>query len=167
MIRNEANCAYTPLTHPSALASPMPIVPTSIRTHTLLNSGLVVFTPSMAVLASMLQFLDTSPLISTFSFPDQDFLAHFFAGRWKPLGWQYNAIKTARYWHPNMWSDDAVRNLHYIVDKPWNAGRKRGEDDEITHGWWWDEFKVWEQGMKSEGKKETVASVRRHMGEEG
>ncbi|KAF8539876.1 nucleotide-diphospho-sugar transferase [Trichophaea hybrida] len=94
---NEAHCAYTPLTHPSALTSPTLVTLASIRTHTLLNSSLVVFTPSMAVLASMLQFLYTSPLVPTFSFPDQDFLAHFFAGLWKPLGWQYNAIKMARY----------------------------------------------------------------------
>lgn len=82
----------------------------------------------------MLKFLYTSPIVQTFSFPDQDFLAFFFAGRWKPLGWQYNVIKTARYWHPKMWNDHEVRNLYYIVDKPWNTGRKRGTEDEVTTG---------------------------------
>ena len=118
------------------------------------------------MLERMLEFLYTSPLVATFAFPDQDFLAHFFKDRWMPLGWQYNAIKTARYWHPNLWRDEEVRNLHYIVDKPWNTGRKVGTDDEVTHGWWWDEFRCWEAQMKD--KKETcgnkaVDAVKLHM----
>ena len=35
------------------------------------------------------------------------------------MGWQYNALKTMRYWHENLWRDGEVRALHYIVDKPW------------------------------------------------
>ena len=51
-------------------------------------------------------------------FPDQDFLADFFDGRWASVGWQYNALKTMRYSHPDTFRDEEVRNLHYIVDKP-------------------------------------------------
>jgi hypothetical protein len=31
-----------------------------------------------------------------------DFLADFFEGRWASVGWQCNALKTMRYWHPDM-----------------------------------------------------------------
>ncbi|KAI5799897.1 nucleotide-diphospho-sugar transferase, partial [Geopyxis carbonaria] len=149
----EENCAYTPLSHPSALRHPTPITPTSPRTHTLLNSGLILFHPSATTFAAMLDFLHTSPLISTFSFPDQDFLAEFFRGRWMPLGWQYNAIKTMRHWHSAMWRDDEVRNVHYIVDKPWNVRKGEAGEDEEVHGWWWDEMEEWIAGMEERGEK--------------
>lgn len=64
--RTESNCAYTHLTYPTQ------VTPTSRYTHTLLNSGLVVFTPSRGILNNILELLYTSPLVQTFSFPDQD-----------------------------------------------------------------------------------------------
>lgn len=146
----EWNCAYTSLTHPLH----PPVMDTSIRTHTLLNSGLIILTPSKRLYHDMLEFLYTSPLIETFQFPDQDFLAEFFKGKWYPIGWQWNAIKTARNWHPNIWSDDEVRNCHYIVDKPWNTKREKEGEDEVTHGWWWREYEDWQQGKDEEVIKE-------------
>lgn len=160
------NCGYTGMKHPNALTNPTPVTETSIRTHTLLNSGLVVYYPSKNVFQEMVQFLYNSPLVATFSFPDQDFLAHFYRGRWKPLGWQYNAIKTARYWHPDMWRDEEIKNLHYIVAKPWNTGRSVGEEDEVTHGWWWNEFMQWENSARAAGKLRIIAIVRRHMAQD-
>lgn len=162
LCRVPENCAYTPQRHPFALTEPTPVLPASIRTHALLNSGLVLLCPSKEVFEQMKDFLHSSPLVPTFSFPDQDFLAEFYKGRWKPIGWQYNAIKTGRYEHPEMWRDEEVKNLHYIVKKPWDTGRKGGLD-EVTHGWWWDEFGNWQREMENGGKDELVRVVRYHM----
>lgn len=69
--------------------------------------------------------------------PDQDLLAEVFEGRWKPLSWRFNAIKTLRWVHPKLWfakdaegkevegrernvkcAGDGVAVVHYIVEKP-------------------------------------------------
>lgn len=138
------NCAYTPLLHPTGHTQPSSIEPSSPRPYTLLNSGAVVLTPSATVARSIVDFLHTSPLVPTFSFPDQDLLAAFFKGRWKPLPWVYNAFKTLRTIHKGLWRDEEVRCVHYILpDKPWKK-RVRGDDvvDETTetHKWWWEHF---------------------------
>ena len=147
------NCAYTPLSHPSALTCPTPVPhssdPHAKHTHTLLNSGMFLFYPSTSLWGDMLHSFNTSPHLSSYKFPDQDFLADFFHDRWVSMGWQYNALKTMRYWHENIWWDGEVRALHYIVDKPWE--RRIASDgvaghlgrDGITHGWWWD---IWKSG---------------------
>lgn len=62
-----------------------------------------------------------------------------------------------------MWRDEEVRNLHYIVKKPWNTGRSKGEIDQITHGWWWDEFNNWQSDMEKDGKGDIVHVVRRYV----
>ena len=103
-------------------------------------------------------------------FPDQDFLALFFKGEWKSTPWQYNALKTWRYWHPEMWRDEEVRNCHYIIGKPWVEGRMVGRREEVMNRWWWDEWGKWVgEVMKEKGKEEggrVVEVVRRGMGEE-
>ncbi|KAI4177559.1 MAG: hypothetical protein LQ346_007661 [Caloplaca aetnensis] len=146
------NCAYTPLSHPSALdtATPVPRNACPPLTHALLNSGFFVYRPSQELWHSMLSFFNAKPeLLATFQFPDQDFLAHFFACKWKPLSWKYNALKTMENWHRNIWRDEEVMGLHYIVDKPWE---KRIASDGIaghlgrdgkTHTWWWKVFAEW------------------------
>ncbi|KAH7318071.1 nucleotide-diphospho-sugar transferase, partial [Stachybotrys elegans] len=144
------NCAYTNLTHPRGLTEPNQPSSGGPRTYDLLNSGLFLFHPSQGLWERMLDFFNTTPLLGTFQFPDQDFLAHFFRDRWLGLGWQWNAIKTMRYWHRDLWRDEEVVCLHYIVDKPWakrlgpdgSAGYS-GKDGE-THGWWWEEYRDWE-----------------------
>lgn len=144
------NCAYTPLVHPSALTEPLQPAAGSTETYHLLNGGMFVFHPTPGLWGEMLELFNTTPLLSTFKFPDQDFLALFFRDKWLALGWQYNAIKTMRYWHPSIWRDESVVCLHYIVDKPWAkrvgadgvAGYK-GLDGE-THRWWWEAYQLWE-----------------------
>ncbi|KAK8108262.1 glycosyltransferase family 8 protein [Apiospora kogelbergensis] len=163
------NCAYTPVSHPGGLSRPTQPPPNDVddggsggldavpegpsRTHRLLNGGMFVFRPTPELRDSLLSFFDANAaLLSTFKFPDQDFLAHYFRGRWRALGWQYNALKTMRYWHPGLWRDDEVVCLHYIVDKPWT--RRVGEDgvagyrgrDGVTHRWWWQAYEEWEAG---------------------
>lgn len=158
------NCAYTRLT-PASPPCPVPAEGKGPRTHTLLNSGLFIFQPFREQWEAMLDFLNTSPLIKTFMFPDQDFLAEFFRGRWISVGYQYNALKTMRYWHPEMWQDSEVRNLHYIVDKPWS--RRVGPDgkagylgrDGETHKWWWEAYDEWERARRAADQSDILALV--------
>ena len=100
-------------------------------------------------------------------FPDQDFLAEFFRGKWQAVGYQYNALKTMRYWHPEMWRDEEIRNLHYIVDKPWS--KRVGDDgiagylgrDGATHQWWWDEYENWENERERAGETAVLDVMRK------
>jgi len=142
--RMPANCAYTPLNHPDGHSQPVSIQPSSPRPYNLLNGGLIVLTPSATLGRSIIDFFHTSPLIPTFTLFDQDLLATFFRGRWKPLPWVYNALKTLRVIHKNLWRDDEVRCLHYILtDKPWNARVQEGNVvDDLTEmdKWWWERF---------------------------
>lgn len=160
------NCAFKGL---GPLDSPTPVPDLSIdgkQTHAILNSGLFIFTPFESQWNNILKFLSTDPRVKEYMFPDQDFLADFFTGRWKSVRWVYNALKTWRYWHPEMWSDAEVRNLHYIVDKPWS--KRIGADgaagylgnDGITHQWWWDEYGNWERQREGQGKTAILEMVR-------
>ena len=152
------NCAYTVLQHPSSMTDPTK-VPHSSKldgkpTHRLLNSGMFLFHPSETQRKSMLDYFNTTPKLVSFKFPDQDFLADYFADKWLSIGWQYNALKTMRYWHENIWRDEEVRALHYIVDKPWQ--KRIASDgiaghlgrDRVTHTWWW---KLWDEWRSQRG----------------
>ncbi|KAL3427046.1 glycosyl transferase family 8 [Phlyctema vagabunda] len=168
----EQNCAFTGSVHPAALFNP-PVVPAlddakGKPTHRLLNSGLFIFEPTPELWDDMVGFMrQRTELLKTMKFPDQDFLAEFFKGRWKSVGWQYNALKTWRYWHTDMWRDEEVRNLHYIVDKPWT--RRIGSDgvagylghDGETHRWWWREFESWKSERK--GETEILSMMEKHV----
>ena len=145
------NCAWTPLKHPSALASGSPIPKSAVPpdTYALLNGGLFLYHPSPSLWEKMYDHFLNSKELSTYQFPDQDFLASFFFSKWMPLPWKYNALKTMRAWHPNIWRDDEVMGLHYIVDKPWERrvasdgiGGHLGRDGE-THTWWWGVWDDW------------------------
>ncbi|MCJ1457280.1 hypothetical protein MMC28_007647 [Mycoblastus sanguinarius] len=145
------NCAYTPLQHPSALEKSTPVPPSSAPpdTHALLNSGVFLYHPSCPLWKLMHNHFMTSLELSTYQFPDQDFLASFFLHRWVSLPWKYNALKTMKQWHTNIWRDDEVKGLHYIVDKPWakriasdGIGGHLGRDGQ-THTWWWNIWNEW------------------------
>ncbi|KAG8906190.1 hypothetical protein FRB99_007406 [Tulasnella sp. 403] len=148
------NCAHTPMVAPDCLANPPRITANSPRPYRLLNSGLVVLTPSLKTFSGIEEFLHTSPLVATFSFPDQDLLSAFFAGRWKPLSYIYNALKTLRHVHPRMWRDHDVKCVHYIMEKPWASrpgkGQKKNEYA-VVNGWWWDQYHVLEREMNFDG----------------
>ena len=145
------NCAYTPLHHPTALAKGTPVPPSSIPpdTYALLNGGVFLYRPSETLWQAMYHHFQTSSELSTYQFPDQDFLASFFRHKWYSLSWKYNALKTMKQWHTNIWRDDEVCGLHYIVDKPWQSrvasdgiGGHLGRDGE-THSWWWAVWDSW------------------------
>ncbi|KAE8441185.1 hypothetical protein EG329_005785 [Mollisiaceae sp. DMI_Dod_QoI] len=168
------NCAYAGL-RPGSPPTPVPdfrlVNGNAVhkRTHTLLNSGMFLFTPHESQWQDMVKFLNSDPRVKGYLFPDQDFLAEFFTGKWQSIGWQYNALKTMRYWHENMWADDEVRNLHYIVDKPWS--RRVGNDgvagylgrDGVTHRWWWNEYERWENDRTSKGEEKIMEIMRREV----
>jgi lipopolysaccharide biosynthesis glycosyltransferase len=107
-----------------------------------MNPGLIVLTPSRELTGGIHNYMATSPLIPTFSVPDQDLLAAFFKGKWKPLPWCYNALKTSRINHTPLWRDEEIRCLHYVFkDKPWKArvGEKgTGGEYEDINRWWWE-----------------------------
>jgi len=153
-IRIPENCAYTPLAHPDALTRVTKTTDSSPRPYTLLNSGTVVLNPSLEIFDGIKRFLSTSPLIPTFSFPDQDLLATFFKGRWKPLPWCYNALKTLRTIHKSLWRDDEIRCLHYILhDKPWSHPPGSGGEHEEVNKWWWDRYESLRQEMVASDKQ--------------
>lgn len=166
------NCAMTPLAHPAALegsnvpnttelmdAAGLDEKDAKRETYRLLNSGVFVCRPTQALWERIETFRTTDPRVKDFAFPDQNFLDVFFRDQWIVLGWQWNAVKTHRYWHEKAWRDEEVRALHYIVDKPW--AKRVGKDgvagylgrDGVTHSWWWREFERWEEEMEGQAKE--------------
>lgn len=151
-----ANCAHSTLTDPASAPitpapSPLPDASSShTHTHALLNSGLVVLNPSNSQLSELTDFLATSPLVSNFIFPDQDLLAHVYAGRWEALPWHYNALRPMKWTHVHgekVWKDGPegdglVSCVHYILGgKPWQVKRDEGEVGfKVVDGWWWTTF---------------------------
>ncbi|WFD33054.1 hypothetical protein MSPP1_004111 [Malassezia sp. CBS 17886] len=149
------NCAFSLQRHPSACTTPLAIDASSPRTHHLLNAGLVVLTPTRAQMDAIEQFIvQHAAAVAQYVFPDQDLLADVYRHRFRPLPWPYNALKTLRACHPDMWRDDDARNVHYILDKPWTAGRPRHEVcgvDAVLHGWWWDVYDTLNQHPDAAG----------------
>ena len=152
------NCAYTPLRHPAALeeGASIPADAAPPDTYALLNGGVFVYHPSEVLWKAMFDHFLTSPELSNFQFPDQDFLASKFCGKWKSFPWKYNALKTMKQWHTNIWRDTEVKGLHYIVDKPWaqrvasdGIGGHLGRDGE-THTWWWNVWQEWRSQREGE-----------------
>lgn len=138
MPRIPANCAHTAVKSPLGL--PPAWTPTSPRPYGLLNSGTVVLNPSPTLGQAIIHYLDTENL-ETFAFVDQDLLAAFFKGKWKPLPWYYNALKSLRTIHSQLWRDDEIRCLHYIMkDKPWESRKPLPGPYADVHVWWWNEF---------------------------
>lgn len=94
-------------------------------------------------------------------FADQSLLSDLYSGRWVPLPYIYNALKTLRWEgvHSEIWRDECVKNVHYILaPKPWDEmdseGRNIGKDP--THQWWVDannERLAWEKekGIPKDG----------------
>ena len=95
------------------------------------NGGLQVVAPSKKVYDLILDHLQTSA-VANYEFADQSLLGDLFSGRWVALPYTYNALKTLRAIHKEIWRDEEVKNVHYILDKPWDG---EGTSPE-THRWW-------------------------------
>jgi lipopolysaccharide biosynthesis glycosyltransferase len=134
------NCAHNSINKPTQVPT---YTDSSPRPYKLLNSGTVVLTPSKTTDAALERFFlhRNAKQIEKYTFRDQDLLADWFAGRWKPLPWYYNALITLSHAHKPIWEDSEVRCLHYIgYRKPW-AGRKAGDAKyQRFVDWWWTIF---------------------------
>ncbi|GAA5918513.1 hypothetical protein JCM6882_001362 [Rhodosporidiobolus microsporus] len=130
------NCGHTQ----ARLTVPLSPSAFTKSTHDRLNSGLVVLRPSLKTFTAIVEFLHTDPRVPTYGFPDQDLLADFFQGKFLPLSYRYNALKTLRYCHKEMWRDEDVKNVHLILKKPWYYQLPEDDPDYETHKWWWDAF---------------------------
>ena len=105
----------------------------------MLNSGLLVVNPSKKTYALIEQALQTPSRIEKYSFPDQELLSDVFYGRWVPLPYVYNALKTMRMEkvHRAIWRDEEVKNVHYIfATKPWDDPMNETKD--VLDRWWWE-----------------------------
>ncbi|OCK84002.1 glycosyltransferase family 8 protein, partial [Lepidopterella palustris CBS 459.81] len=150
------NCAYNGLTHPSALSFSSNISRSSRPEHHILASGVFMFAPRRELYESLFRTLASTSAeeiaACTTSDPVGVFLSRFFVGRWKGVGYQFNAVTKMRRWHPDMWDDWSVCCLNYNAENPWTkrvAGdgivEMEGKDNvTATHGWWWDEHTKWE-----------------------
>ncbi|MEY8771180.1 glycosyltransferase family 8 protein [Erwinia sp. ACCC 02193] len=102
-----------------------------------LNGGFLVLTPDRAVYDDMLQKLAEVKDLSRYLFAEQDFLNDYYHQRWRPLPYIYNALKTLPFQHSAMWHLPEVKNIHYIIDKPWE--RQPNPDDRyysLNKMWW-------------------------------
>lgn len=137
------NCAYTPLAHPACMTRASPITAKSPRPYRLLNSGNVVLRPSRQQFDAVARFLATSELVPRFTFPDQDLLAKVYEGKWRPLPYVYNSMKSVRIVHPRVWRDEDVKCLHYALpDKPWHDLPVENDPYGDLNKWWWKEFEL-------------------------
>lgn len=117
------------------------------------NGGLQVVNPSAAVYDLIFQRL-ADPSAMQYDFADQSLLSDLFWGRWVPLPYTYNALKTMRNKgvHEQIWRDDEVKNIHYLLSpKPWDE--EMGKCGQESHEWWWvvnNERLAEEKGRKIE-----------------
>lgn len=80
----------------------------------------------------IIHFLNTSPVVATARFADQDIIAEAFKGRWRPLPWWANALKPARAVHTNIWEDQEVRLIHYMYVRVYGTTSSGGLPDVLA-----------------------------------
>ena len=103
------------------------------------NGGLQVVNPSKAVYDLISQRLASDTDVANYDFADQSLLSDVFWGRWVPIPYIYNALKTMAWQetHQTIWKDDQIKNIHYLLSpKPWDE--TPGEEQYPTHKWWWE-----------------------------
>ena len=103
-----------------------------------LNGGLLVLRPDADVLASMLGELGALEDLGRYPFAEQDYLNERYSGRWRPLPWVYNALKTLPAQHPEVWEGAAAKNVHFIIDKPWERRPDPASPCSSLERAWWD-----------------------------
>ncbi|KAI5793076.1 nucleotide-diphospho-sugar transferase [Geopyxis carbonaria] len=101
------------------------------------NGGNLIVQPSAENYAKICAALADPSKTGSYDFADQSLLSDVFEGRWLPLSYKYNALKTMRECHAEIWDDDVVKNVHYILmPKPWE--QRDNPQWEVTHKWWWE-----------------------------
>ncbi|KAJ3091731.1 hypothetical protein HK102_013621 [Quaeritorhiza haematococci] len=129
------NCRYTALGRGEALQPGKPRY---------FNSGLFLIRPSKTTLSEMLTQLQNLSDLTAYQFPDQDFLNEFWSAgdrTWVELPYIYNALKTLHVIHKDVWDIKEVKNIHYILDKPWDKKMYELESaadiyDDLNRLWW-------------------------------
>lgn len=107
------------------------------RVDNYLNGGLLVLTPDREVFDQMMAQLAALDDLSDYLFAEQDFLNHFYRNRWQPLSWVYNALKTLPHQHPSVWDANRVKNIHFIIDKPWEKIPDQVDPyADLNQRWW-------------------------------
>ncbi|SDU86206.1 Glycosyl transferase family 8 [Microlunatus sagamiharensis] len=102
------------------------------------NGGTLVLEPDRAVFDELMAELAAVDDLSRYVFAEQDFLNEHFRGRWTVLPYVYNALKTLPFQHPRLWHDDEVKNLHFIIDKPWETALDPASRYHSMELRWWD-----------------------------
>lgn len=100
--------------------------------------------PSHETYKKIMQLLSNPASTQNYDFADQSLLSDAFPGRWVPLPYVYNALKTMRWKgvHDAIWRDEEVKNIHYILSpKPWDESEEvRRENpadrDPLNERWW-------------------------------
>ena len=103
-----------------------------------LNGGFLVLTPDDDVFTAILEQLSAVIDLARYPFAEQDFLNEFYRDRWQPLPYVYNALKTLPHQHPSVWDPDSVKNIHYIIDKPWEKSLDPDDRYFAVNKLWWD-----------------------------
>ncbi|KAG0652523.1 UDP-glucuronate:xylan alpha-glucuronosyltransferase 3 [Hyphodiscus hymeniophilus] len=136
----QENCAFTSQHDTPEIAQTTGADP-SVGPLGFMNGGLQVVNPSTAVYNQIVAHMEADAV--NMDFADQSLLSDLYKGRWVPLPYIYNALKTLRWEdvHRPIWRDDRVKNVHYILaPKPWDEmdgeGRFIGTDP--SHRWWVD-----------------------------
>ncbi|VUC34670.1 unnamed protein product, partial [Clonostachys rosea] len=119
-----------------------------------MNGGLQVVNPSEVLYAQILAHMEAGAV--DMDFADQSLLSDLYRGRWVPLPYTYNALKTLRWKgvHDAIWRDDEVKNIHYILSpKPWDEVDENGEwtGTEESHRWWVDSNRERRAAEKEKG----------------
>lgn len=152
------NCAfsshyYKPISDPSHLPDDMqhvygPSCKTGLRK---LNGGLIVLQPHHDTYQELLRKLNDKDAIRSYSFCDQDLVGDVFSGRWVPLSYKYNALKTLRKIHSDIWDDSEVKNIHYIISpKPWEFRTREDAIKSDTTGTFESYWDVYEKRLEFE-----------------
>jgi alpha-N-acetylglucosamine transferase len=125
-----AGCAYTIIaaSHDGAQEVPDPYF----------NGGTLVLRPDQRVFDELVAELAEVEDLTRYVFAEQDFLNEHFHGRWVALPYVYNALKTLPFQHPTLWDDAAVKNLHFIIDKPWESELDPASRYHALERQWWD-----------------------------
>lgn len=103
-----------------------------------LNGGILVLRPDEQVFADQMAALAEVDDLARYPFAEQDFLNEHFHRRWRPLPYVYNALKTLPFQHPTLWDASAVKNIHYIIDKPWQKPLDPQDRYYALDQLWWD-----------------------------
>ena len=126
-----AGCAYT------YLASAEPGTAVDV-VDPYFNGGILVLRPDLATFDALVRELAAVEDLSRYVFAEQDFLNEHFHGRWVALPYVYNALKTLPFQHPELWDAAAVKNIHFIIDKPWESELDPSSRYYELERQWWD-----------------------------